>query len=525
MKQQYHIGIDLGTTFSSLAYVDQGSVVQTLRLPNGRFQMASAIYFKNPSEIVVGDEALEFAFVDASRVARAFKRQMGDQTYMQKGSDGTSTPFEPDGKQFRPEELSAMVLRKLLAAAEEKLGPIDRATISVPFVFDEKRRQATIDAGRIAGLTEVEIVDEPVAAAIAYGHMLVQKGGFERMGDVYLDQEVLVYDLGGGTFDATLMKLRRDNTFEVLGTHGDERLGGEDWDNVLLDMIVEHYQALTNQDPRGNTELLQELRLKATAAKETLSAAKQVEISFPIDGQERTCVITRPDFIQKTKHLIARTQATLEEMLERCGRNWSHIDRVLMVGGSSRMPSVFLMLEKCTNRPLDRSLSPDTAIAMGAALFGALRAGEKGLPVEGVITVNSHPLGLMVRSRQTRGVFNDVLLKANQPTEFAVTRTYGVQPGMKSLTLAILLGDARDPQACTNLGRGTIPSLPPDLKPDDHIDVKFCFLKNGLLNVEGVVRRTEGPPLQLQFDIQVEGTMTEAEVDAARITLMGVQIE
>jgi molecular chaperone DnaK len=183
------------------------------------------------------------------------------------------------------------------------------------------------------------------------------------------------------------------------------------------------------------------------------------------------------------------------------------------------------MLEKCTKRHLDRSLSPDTAIAMGAALFAAHGAGAEKLPLTGVITVNSHPLGLMVRSRQTKKVFNDVLLAAGKPTGEAVLRTYGIQPGMKSLTLAILLGDSRDLQACTHLGRGTIPNLPPDLTPDDRIDVKFCFLKNGLLHIEGQVRRKVGPPLKVKFEIQVEGKMSETEVDAARMTLGGLAIE
>src|SRR5262245_2630748 len=248
MAQKYHVGIDLGTTFSSLALVDEKGHVSALRLGSG-FQLASAVYFRGPGDLVVGNEALEYALIHPHRVARAFKRQMGESEYGPKGPDGVKKSFEVDGRRYRPEELSAIVLKKLLGTAEKHLGPIERAVISVPFVFDERRRQATRDAARIAGLKDVDLVDEPVAAAIAYGHMLVQKGGFGRIADVYLDQEVVVYDLGGGTFDATIMKLRHDGTFEVIATHGDEQLGGEDWDNVLLQTIAERYRALTNYDP------------------------------------------------------------------------------------------------------------------------------------------------------------------------------------------------------------------------------------------------------------------------------------
>src|SRR5947209_6225554 len=302
MAQKHHIGIDLGTTFSSLAIVDEKHRVSALRL-GGNFQMASAIYFRGPGDLVVGTEALDYAVIHPDRVARAFKRQMGEPEYGPKQRDGTKAVFEVDGRRYRPEELSAIVLKKLLGMAAKHVGPIERATISVPFVFDERRRQATRDAARIAGLKEVDLVDEPVAAAIAYGHMLVQKGGFDRVESVYLDQEVVGYDLGGGTFDATIMKLCPDGTFEVVATHGDEQLGGEDWDNVLVEMILERYRALARHDPAEEREVMQELRRKAVTAKETHSPARQVDASFTHADVEHGFTPTRTEFAKQAAPL------------------------------------------------------------------------------------------------------------------------------------------------------------------------------------------------------------------------------
>jgi molecular chaperone DnaK len=239
-KQRYSVGIDLGTTFSSLAYADDQGRVEALRLPDGTFQVASVVYFKGPGEVIIGTEALNYSVIDAARVARAFKRQMGESSYQ----------FEAHGKRFRPEELSAMVLRKLLEAATAQLGPIERVVISVPFAFDEMRRRATQAAGRIAGIKEIDLVDEPVAAALAYGHALIKGGGFFSVNEVYADETVLVYDLGGGTFDATIMRLRHDGTFQVVATDGDVRLGGEDWDTALLEIVCERYKQRNDFDPR-----------------------------------------------------------------------------------------------------------------------------------------------------------------------------------------------------------------------------------------------------------------------------------
>ncbi|NOX53923.1 MAG: Hsp70 family protein, partial [Planctomycetes bacterium] len=411
-KQRYPVGIDLGTTFSSLAYVNEAGQPQVIRFTDDdssiaatSYSIASAIYFQSESEVVVGNRALDFALLDPLRVARVFKRQMGEPEYRREVGRDTYETFEVEGRCYRPEELSAMVLRRLKETAESQLGPIQDVVVSVPYVFDEVRRRATQDAAKIAGFVNVDLVDEPVAAAMAFGHTLFrgleEQKTFddEALSYIYDDRVILVYDLGGGTFDATLMRLGRDGVFEVLATAGDWRLGGEDWDNILLGILCEKVQSLTGSDPRNEPALLQELWLKAVQAKQTLSEKPRAEVVFFHNEDEHTIVLTRGDFQRESRHLLARTSDTISEMFARADIQWNVVECVVIVGGASRMPMVREHLENVSKRGhLDMSLSPDTAIAKGAALFAAMNSGQTLTSgIKDVETVNSHPLGLLVK--------------------------------------------------------------------------------------------------------------------------------
>jgi molecular chaperone DnaK len=524
-RQRAAVGIDLGTTYSSLAYVDAGNRLQVLRLPDGEFGLASAIYFRGPTDVVVGGEALHYAIVQPQRVARAFKRHMGDPNFR----------FECDGQAFRPEELSALVLKKLVELAAKEAGPIEEVVIAVPYVFDELRRRATIDAARIAGLRVLDLVDEPVAAALAYGHTLLQGDGLfghAELNDLFGDSILLVYDLGGGTFDTTVLRLGRDGTFEVLATDGDERLGGEDWDNVLLGMVVEQHRRQAGRDPSEDLGLMQDLRLRVVEAKKALSERPRAEIAYTHDGVSFQCTLALGDFEAKTRHLLERTQATIESMLKGKGMTWKHIDRILLVGGASRMPMVPKLIEVASQRrDLDMSLPPDVAVASGAALYAALRAGGREMRVREVRTVNSHPLGLRVRDKQTMRVINDVLLRANEPTLKKAFRAYRLTSGQagvtrEGVTLSILLGDSREVADCVLLGQGRIAEVPAQTSPEDVVKVTFCFLPNGLLHVAGSYQPAGGgPPFEVEFEVEVEGQMKEEEVRAATGTLRGISIE
>jgi molecular chaperone DnaK len=516
---RFPVGIDLGTTFSSISYVDQQGRVETIRLEDGKFAMASAVYFQSEDEILVGNEALDFALIDAPRVARAFKRNMGEADWC----------FEVDGKAYRPEELSAMVLKKLIAEASQKIGPIEEVVISVPFMFDEGSRRATKNAGRIAGVEVLDIVDEPVAAAIAYGHTLMKGGGFygdAQLDELFSDGRILVYDLGGGTFDLTLLQLETDYSFTVKATDGDSGLGGEDWDAELADHLQQEYRSRFRANPQAEPEVLQELRSKAEEAKKTLSERPVANVELARGDKTEVVTIRRGDFERMTAHLIDRTLTTLESMLNRVDMTYSYVDFVLLIGGSSRMPMVSKMLERETKRQLDMSLSPDTAVSQGAALFAAYRMGDSSMRNVDIKTVNPHALGLLTRSKKQKKQVNDVLIQSNMRTETEVTRTYPIIQGAKSVSLVVLQGELPDPEDCIPLGRVAIPDVSPDLLAGAKLVVTFSFNQNGLLEVRGMLHPAdEREPLQVNFEVEVEGSMSEDEVEDAIATLAGITID
>jgi molecular chaperone DnaK len=513
------VGIDLGTTFSSLAYVDEQNRLHSLRAEADGYAVASAVYFHGPDEIAVGTEALNFSVIRPDRVARAFKRHMGDDGYR----------FECDGKAFRAEELSAMVLKKLLASALEVIGPVDEAVISVPAYFDEVRRQATVAAGRIAGLTKVDLINEPEAAALAYGHTLIKGGLFvnPELNELFgQEATLLVFDLGGGTFDVTIARYGVGGKFEVIATDGDIRLGGEEWDLALLEHVSTRYYELTGYHPRQDPSVLQELLLKCVESKKTLSERRFTDVTFSREGKDYKVRIPVGDFERLTAHLVNRTEATTSGLIARLGMNWSSFDRILLVGGSSRMPMIGKMMSLVTNRQIDQSLSPDTAIAQGAALYAALRSGGRDMKIKEFRSVNSHPLGLRVRGGVSHRLLNDVLLPANRPTGTAISRTYRVTPGKKWGRLLILQGEDLNPDACVTLGHGLIGGLPADTAPGDVVEVTFCFQENGLLRVTAVhTPRAGGNPTTADFTVEVEGTMTEPEIAASTTTLRGISID
>jgi molecular chaperone DnaK len=539
--QKYAVGIDLGTTFSSLAYVDEAGQPQAIRVTDDEsalgstsYSIASAIYFKSSTEVIVGNRALEYAVVESARVATKFKRQMGEPEYMAevRVPEYHKVPFEVEGKRYRPEELSALVLKRLKEAAEKETGPIREVTISVPYVFDETRRRATQHAGRIAGFEAIDLVDEPVAAGLAYGHSLFQGAAYQdqAVDNPLTDQRILVYDLGGGTFDATIMALDREGVFKVLATEGDWQLGGSDWDEVLLKLICDEFIKQTGADPRTSREAEQELLLKTIEAKKSLSERAQAPVELFHNDAPVTITVKRGDFQRVSRHLLVRTTDTISTMLTKISKEWNYIDQIVVVGGASRMPMVGSHLRLVSQREFDMSLSPDTAIAHGAALYSAMRTnrGPRG-PVKEVQTVNSHPLGLLVKEKTTGALFNDVVIPQNQQTDTRVKKRYPVQDPKRGVTLVILEGDLPDPEACVRLGQVRISEPEAGLQLADApqtVEVCYSFAKNGMLCVEGTVHRGPGmKPVTARIDLKVNNTMSENEVNDATGTLRGVMVE
>lgn len=516
-NQRYPVGIDLGTTFSAVSYVDDKGRVETVRLADGNLCMASAIYFADEKEIIVGNEAQEFRVIHPDRVVRRFKREMGNPDWS----------FTVGRRKYRAEELSAMVLRKLIDEAKAKIGPIEEAVISVPFIFDAARRQATKNAGKIAGIRVLDIIDEPVAGALAYAHKLMQAGGDAawEMAELFGNRMILVYDLGGGTFDLTLMTVQQDNTYRVLATAGDPRLGGEDFDDVLEELLVAKYIEQFGEDPKANPHLMQELRIKAVQVKHSLSETPRVTVELTHGDVTKPVQIIQFDFKKQAERLVYRTEMILHDMFSTHKKDWRDVETVLAIGGSSRMPMIVHHLEGLAQRQIDMSLSPDTAVSQGAALFAAYRQGHGKLKKIRVRTVNPHALGLKVYSRKQGKHVNDVLIRSNLPTLTKVKRIYPVAKDATEIKLVILQGELEDPKDCVPLGVTTIPGLDLAKLAGAKVEVAFNFQENGLLAVEAEVQPADGAPhATIRFDVNVEGSMSPAQVAEAEEWGTGITI-
>jgi molecular chaperone DnaK len=497
--------------------VDEQGRVETVRLADNAFSLASAIYFAGDNEVIVGNEALEYRVIHPDRVVRRFKREMGNPKWH----------FSVDEKTYRAEQLSALVLRKLVNDAAKRIGPIHEAVISVPFIFDNARRQATKDAGKIAGIHVLDIIDEPVAGALAYANKIMQAGGDDawEMQEFFGDRIILVYDLGGGTFDLTLMKVKSDYTYEVIATNGDPRLGGEDWDDVLEKMLVMQYMLVHGENPAAEPGTMQDIRSKAVQAKHTLSESPRAIVELVKGEESKKVVVLQADFMRESEPLVFRTEMILHEMMNGAKMPMSSVESVLAIGGSSRMPMIQSRLENLTKRKLDMSLSPDTAVSQGAALFAAYRKGHAKLKKIRVRTVNPHALGLMVYSRSQEKHVNKVQIHANQPTMMRSKRVYPVAKGATEINLVVLQGEAESPEDCVVLMNKPLPLPAHEALDGARVVVAFSFQENGLLLVEAELHSADGHTVvPVRFDVVVEGSMSAQEVEAAGEVLTGITI-
>jgi molecular chaperone DnaK len=438
------VGIDLGTTLSVVAYLDAQGRPCSIPNASGDLLTPSVVLFDEGGS-VVGKEAVLASALEPEKVAECVKRDMGGKVYRKK----------INGEYLPPEVVSSLILRSVKADAERRLGPVRRAVITVPAYFDERRRRATMDAGRLAGLEVLDIVNEPTAAAIAYGYQL---GFLDQACRVAGDRplRVLVFDIGGGTFDVTVVELR-EKSFKALATDGDVGLGGKDWDDKLVDIAAGRFRQQLREDPRDNPISLQELRLAAEAAKRTLTERPRASLFVHHLGSRLKVEITREEFEEATAALLERTRLTTEIVVRQTGLTWAAIDRVLLVGGSTRMPMVGRMLAELSGKELDRSVSVDEAVAHGAALYAGLLAPSPGggaAPVEFTVTnVNSHSLGILGSDPKTGRKHNKVLLPKNMPLPRTVTKVFKTsKPDQRRVVITVLEGESDRPEACSQVG-------------------------------------------------------------------------
>jgi molecular chaperone DnaK len=495
------IGIDLGTTYSAIAQLDDTGRPVTLVNAEGDLVTPSIVLFE-PDNVVVGKEALKAISTDAQLIAQCAKRELGDRVFDK----------VLGGRKYPPEAIEAFVLRKLKNDAARQIGQFTKCVITVPAYFDEVRRKATQDAGYMAGLEVIDIINEPTAAAIAHGFL---KGFLNERGESPVPRKLLVYDLGGGTFDVTVMEIR-GNEFLALATDGDVQLGGYDWDQRLVRFVAEEFKRQHDLDPREEPNTAGRLWRECEDAKRTLSARSKASVTCDYKGNALRLEVTREQFEELTHDLLDRTQFTTRQTLQAAGLTWKDIDYVLLVGGSTRMPMVSKMIRDISGKEADGSVAVDEAVAHGAALHaGVILARSSGkAPRLKIKNVNSHSLGVVATDNLTGRKRNAVLVPRNTKLPVTARRAFRTQKvGQRSILVQIVEGESADPEDCTQIGRCAVRDLPANLPAQTPIEVRFHYAENGRLTVHVAV---EGTEKELKHTITRDNTLTQEQLDAWR---------
>ena len=453
------IGIDLGTTNSAVAVLE-GNEAKIIANPEGNRTTPSVVAFKN-GEIQVGEVAKRQAVTNPNTIA-SIKRHMGETGYK----------VEIEGKSYTPQEISAMILQYLKGYAEEYLGEkVDKAVITVPAYFNDAQRQATKDAGRIAGLEVERIVNEPTAAALAYG-----------LDKVDHEEKILVFDLGGGTFDVSILELG-DGVFDVLSTAGDNHLGGDDFDQKIIDFLVEEFQRDNGIDLSSDKMAMQRLKDAAEKAKKDLSGVSQTQISLPFISAGAAgplhleVTLTRAKFDQLTHDLVERTKEPVRRALADAGLTASDIDQVLLVGGSTRIPAVVEAVRNETGKEPNKSVNPDEVVAMGAAIQGGVISGD----VKDIVLLDVTPLSLGIETMG--GVFTK-LIDRNTTIPTSKSQVFSTAAdNQPAVDVHVLQGER--PMSADNktLGRFQLTDIPAAPRGVPQIEVTFDIDKNGIVNV------------------------------------------
>jgi molecular chaperone DnaK len=467
----FPVGIDLGTTFSCVATLDASGRPQTLTNAEGDLTTPSVVYFDR-NGVIVGKEAVQAGEFEPDRLAQFAKRDMGEKTYS-KAIQGVTLP---------PEVLQSLILRKLKADAQLKLGPFTKAVITVPAFFNEPCRKATQDAGRLAGIEVLDIINEPTAAAITYG---IQKGFLNRRGESDEPELILVYDLGGGTFDVTLMEVR-GREYRAVATAGDVYLGGIDWDRRIADEIADRFEAEFHVDPRDNPAALQSLLLTAAEIKHALTVREEMNVFYKFEDQKLRTTLSRQRFEELTGDLLDRTLLTVRDVLRDTRTSWEDVTRLLLVGGSTRMPAVAKALATESGLEVDRSLSPDEAVAHGAAVYAGLLLKSTGESLQGisVSNVNSHDLGVLAVETSTGRPKRQVMIPRNSRLPAKATRLFKTaKAGQTSVRVTVVEGGDDAGLGSTTIGKCVVRDLPADLPAETPVEVSFHYETNGRLQV------------------------------------------
>lgn len=505
------IGIDLGTTMSAMAYVDE--IGRPVMIPNAEGQniTPSVVKFGKNDQVVIGQTAKNAAVAQPKNVVQFIKRYMSNPDYLTKPDD--------NGTEHRPEEISALILKNLKQDAEKALGEVvTKAVITVPAYFGDLERQRTKQAGKIAGFEVLDIINEPTAAAIAYGIKQAQE-----------NMTILVYDLGGGTFDVTVLRVVGGGELKVLATEGNKSLGGTDFDEAICKFFAEQFKAAHQIDPLENLRTYQDFRNKAEVAKIGLSKDVEIDIDLTAGGEVLDIKLTREQVENLITPDIDQTQVLTEKVLEAAALKWGNVDKVLLVGGSTRIPLVQKMVKSLTGKEPETGINPDEVVAMGAAIYAAglggiavRGAGGKAIAALKVRNVTAHSLGIIAKNDASEDINSKLIQKNSEiPAEGqGIFTTF--EDNQTEARIQIVQGEDENPEYCTKVGdAGVLKGIPPKPKGTAKIQVRLGYDKSGMVRLHA--KELESG-VELVANIENHALLSEEEMRKVTAKVAGLRV-
>ncbi len=513
------VGIDLGTTFCAVAHIDAYGKPQII--PNAESErITPSVILFDGTNALVGTLAKQNAVAEPEKIVDFVKREMG--------KSKAQFHREFNAKPYSAEELSALIIKKLKNDAEKYLGErVTDAVITVPAYFNDAERTATLHAGQLAGLNVLQVINEPTAAALAYG-----------LDKLDSNQTVFVFDLGGGTFDVTIMKIEH-NGIRMVASNGDHRLGGKDWDDIIVNWVAEEFDKVHGENPLLDLQSYQDLYSRALTAKIQLSSRMRTTIVHSYAGKSVKLDLTRDDFEHRCRHLLEKCKTICEIVMQEAGLGWDRIDRILLTGGMTRMPSVREMVSGISNVPIADDVSPDEAVAIGAAVQGVLSMlgeedtkGERVLPQEvrdqfsgddgsliKVTNITTHTLGVVLWDDGKVEEYVFPMIRKMTPVPVETKNSFGTaKANMKNAIVRVVEGESTVPAECTPLGICDI-ELPPFLPKGSPIELTYTYNENQVLEVI-----VDAYGRQNRVQIARNTGLSESEIETATADLLQINV-